>query len=66
MRALLLTLLCLTALAACGNKGDLVLRDPLAPPPMSDADMAAAKAAADAEALQSDPVDADEDADEDD
>jgi predicted small lipoprotein YifL len=66
MRALFLTLLCLTALAACGNKGDLVLRDPLAPPAMSDADMAAAKATADAEALQSDPVDEDGDDDQDD
>jgi predicted small lipoprotein YifL len=61
MRALLLTLLCLTALAACGNKGDLNLRDPIAPPPMSDADMAAAKASAQAEAAQSAPVDDEDD-----
>jgi len=61
MRALLLTLLCLTALAACGNKGDLVLRDPIAPPPMSEADMAAAKATAAAERATSDPVEDDED-----
>ena len=57
MRALLLTLLCLSALAACGNKGDLVLRDPVAPPPMSETDMAAAKAAAQADAAQSAPDD---------
>lgn len=56
MRALLLILLCLTALPACGNKGDLYLRDPLAPPPMSEADTAAAKAAAQADAAQSAPV----------
>lgn len=62
MRALLLTLLCSIALAACGNKGDLYLRDPVAPPPMSEADQAAAKAAAQAEAAQSAPVrDDDED-----
>lgn len=61
MRALLLTLLCLTALAACGNKGDLTLRDPLAPPPLSEADIAAAKAAAAAESMQSDPVDDEDD-----
>lgn len=53
----LLILLCLSALAACGNKGDLTLRDPIAPPPMSEADMAAARAAAQAEAAQSAPVD---------
>lgn len=61
MRALLLTLLCLSALAACGNKGDLVLRDPVAPPPMSEADLAAAKAAAQADAAQSAPDEDDED-----
>lgn len=61
MRALLLTLLCPIALAACGNKGDLYLRDPIAPPPMSEADQAAAKAAAQAEAARSAPVRDDED-----
>lgn len=56
MRALLLLLLCPIALAACGNKGDLYLRDPVAPPPMTEADQAAAKAAAQAEAARSAPV----------
>lgn len=62
MRALLLLIICLTALAACGNKGDLYLRDPVAPPPLSAQDEAAAKAAAQAEAAQSAPI---EDEDED-
>lgn len=55
MRLVLLALIALATLTACGNKGDLYLRDPTAPPPMSQADMAAAKAAADREAAQNPP-----------
>lgn len=52
MRATLLILLA-AIVAACGNKGDLYLRDPTAPPPMTAADHAAAKAAAQADAAES-------------
>lgn len=44
MRAVLLLLSCLLALAACGNKGDLYLRDPAAPPPLSAEELALARA----------------------
>jgi predicted small lipoprotein YifL len=57
MRLVLLALISLATLAACGNKGDLYLRDPTAPPPMSAADQAAAKAAADADAALNPQVD---------
>lgn len=60
MRASLYTLLAvlaLTLLSACGNKGDLYLRDPVAPPPMTEQELAAAKLEAQAEAEQSAPAD---------
>lgn len=60
MRALLFCLTCLAVLSGCGNKGDLHLRDPIAPPPMSAADRAAADAAAQAEAARTAPVDEDD------
>lgn len=60
MRFLLIMLVGLAALAGCGNKGDLYLRDPVAPPPLTAADEAAAKAAAQAEAARSAPVDEDD------
>ncbi len=56
MRLVLLALISLATLAACGNKGDLYLRDPTAPPPMSAADHAAAKAAADRDATLNPPA----------
>jgi predicted small lipoprotein YifL len=56
MRLALLALFSLTTLAACGNKGDLYLRDPTAPPPMSAADQAAAKAAAERDAALNPPA----------
>jgi predicted small lipoprotein YifL len=60
MRALLFCLTCLAVLSGCGNKGDLHLRDPIAPPQMSAADRAAADAAAQAEAARTAPVDEDD------
>lgn len=59
MRASLYTLLAvlaLTLLSGCGNKGDLYLRDPVAPPPMTAQELASAKAQAQAEAAQSAPA----------
>ncbi len=55
MRTLLLSLTALLALSACGNKGELYLRDPVAPPPLTAEEQAVAKAAAQAEAAQSPP-----------
>lgn len=55
MRLVLLALISLATLAACGNKGDLYLRDPTAPPPLSQADQAAAKAAAERDAALNPP-----------
>lgn len=55
MRTLLLSFTALLALSACGNKGDLYLRDPVAPPPLTAEEQAAAKVAAQAEAAQAGP-----------
>ena len=56
MRTLLLSFTALLALSACGNKGELYLRDPVAPPPLTAEEQAAAQAAAQAEAAQSAPA----------
>lgn len=44
MRAALLILSCVFVLAACGNKGDLYLSDPTAPPPLTPEELALARA----------------------
>ncbi len=44
MRVVLLILSCVLVLAACGNKGDLYLRDPAAPPPLTPEELALARA----------------------
>ncbi|MCK9489046.1 MAG: lipoprotein [Xanthomonadales bacterium] len=52
MRVALLIVSCAFVLAACGNKGDLYLRDPAAPPPLSAEELAIARAESQQEAAE--------------